>query len=963
MPYVNHLYKNLEDCILNKNSLKNKLAIKFFQWNIRGMNSLEKFDGVREILDRYGDPIDVLVLGETWVKEGNQEIYNLAGYTGVFSCRRKSNGGLAVYVRSELNPKIVQNVCQNGFHLIHLVISFGKLKTNLIAIYRPPGFRCCDFLEKLETKLNELGRDQHVILLGDTNIPFNLETANPVQEYARLLESFNLQVTNSVITRPASQNLLDHVVCSSDIPGKIINETIETESSDHSMILTSLDLKVKKLEQTLCANIVNHELLHELFSNLIRHVPADCSAVDRLLFTVNKYKEALNTATRTVSVQARLKGNCPWMTFELWQMIKIKENVLKNSKQHPSNAHLRELVKHTSSLLSKKKAQTKRSYYYNLIDKSTPKQSWKLINEILGKTKRKDARLEVRDETGVIRDDVQAANALNKHFCEIGEKLASSIPSDRNINSFGTLTQHNLTIFMRPATLQEVIALIGELKLNKSPGPDGISASFIKQHFRFFADLLKDVFNEMIITGEYPDFLKEARVVPIFKAGDPNDVNNYRPISTLSMLNKLLEQLIAVRLSHFLDTHKHLYKRQYGFRKGSSTLTATCELLEDIYDSLDKRRYAGALFLDLQKAFDTINHELLLEKLEFYGIRGLANNLLRSYLTNRMQHVRVNGVKSESRRITVGVPQGSNLGPLLFLVFINDLSRLPLLGKIRLFADDTLLLYGSRDCGVIRSQMIDDLNNLNQYFASNLLSLNVGKTKFVIFHSSQRPVPELSPIMFGAQEVERVPYFKYLGLILDETLSWEPHIHHLKRCIAPICGVIRKLHSFIPSRWLQKLYFALVHSRLQYLVLNWGMAALYRLRELQTLQNRCLKTILAKPHLYPTCQLYADAPESVLPIRGLHMQQTLVHMWNMLKENTTHHNLEFEIIDSERVTRQNGDIRITRSNTELCRNRLTYIGSKMFNELPENLKEASSKAIFKKLLRIHIKNNLFAPLP
>lgn len=258
--------------------------------------------------------------------------------------------------------------------------------------------------------------------------------------------------------------------------------------------------------------------------------------------------------------------------------------------------------------------------------------------------------------------------------------------------------------------------------------------------------------------------------------------------------------------------------------------------------------------------------------------------------------------------------------------------------------------------------MFDDLNKLNQFFASNLLSLNVSKTKFVVFHSSQRSVPELSPIMFGSQVVERVPHFKYLGLILDETLSWEPHIQHLKRCIAPICGVIRKLTSFIPSVWLLKLYFALVHSRLQYLVLNWGTAALFRIRELQTLQNRCLKSILAKPNLYPTHQLYKDAPKSVLPIRGLHMQQTLVHMWNMLKEDNTHHNLEFEIINSERVTRQNGDIRIARPNTEFCKNRLTYIGSKLFNNLPDNLKEASSKYVFKKNLRIHIKNNLFTGL-
>lgn len=960
LSYVNLLYDNFEECIMNKSVLNHKSAVKIFQWNIRGMNSLEKFDGVRELIDRYGDPIDVLVLGETWVKEGNQEMYNLAGYKSIFSCRARSNGGLVVYVRSNINAKIVEIQSQNGFHLIHLLLSLGKMKLNLIAVYRPPGFPSGDFLDKLEAKLGVLQSDQEVILLGDTNVPCNVEANSTVQEYVRLLSSFNLQVTNNITTRPASQNLLDHVVCSTGIPGRITNETVETELSDHSMILTSLEMKVEKVAKTLTTDIVNHELLDELFARSITQFPGEVSAAERLLFAINQYKEALESATRTVTVKAKVKGNCPWMTLELWQMIKIKEQVLKSSKQHPSNAHLRELVKHTSQLLSKRKAQSKRNYYYNLITTSTPTNSWKLINEVLGRSKKKDSEILVRDQSGVLKDNIQAANTLNKHFCEVGENLASSIPSDRNVNHFRTLTRHDLTIYMRPATSQEVIVLIGQLNPKKSPGPDRIPASFIKKHHLLFAELLKDAFNEMIETGVYPDFLKEARVVPIFKSGDPTDVNNYRPISTLSMLNKLLEQMVAARLSSFLDTHKHLYNQQYGFRKGSSTLTATCELLKDIYDSLDERKFCGALFLDLQKAFDTINHELLLQKLEFYGIRGKANSLLRSYLTNRMQHVSVNGTRSESRRISTGVPQGSNLGPLLFLVFINDLSRLQLTGKIRLFADDTLLLYSSRDCRTIRNNMLEDLTILNQYFASNLLSLNVSKTKFVMFHTCQRRVPELSPIRFGNQVVERVSHFKYLGLVLDETLSWEAHIQHLKRCIAPICGVIRKLASFIPSVWLLKLYFALVQSRLQYLALNWGTAAAFRLRELQTLQNRCLKSILAKPYLYPTRQLYIDAPETVLPVRGLHMQQTLVHMWNMLKDDATHHNLEFEIINS--MTRQNGDIRIPRSNTELCKNRVTYVGSKLFNELPNDLKELNSKVVFKKNLRRHIKNNLLNAL-
>lgn len=208
LSYVNLLYDNFEECIMNKSVLNHKSAVKIFQWNIRGMNSLEKFDGVRELIDRYGDPIDVLVLGETWVKEGNQEMYNLAGYKSIFSCRARSNGGLVVYVRSNINAKIVDIQSHNGFHLIHLLLSLGKMKLNLIAVYRPPGFPSGDFLDKLEAKLGVLQSDQEVILLGDTNVPCNVEANSTVQEYVRLLSSFNLQVTNNITTRPATKTFL-----------------------------------------------------------------------------------------------------------------------------------------------------------------------------------------------------------------------------------------------------------------------------------------------------------------------------------------------------------------------------------------------------------------------------------------------------------------------------------------------------------------------------------------------------------------------------------------------------------------------------------------------------------------------------------------------------------------------------------------------------------------------------------
>lgn len=423
-------------------------------------------------------------------------------------------------------------------------------------------------------------------------------------------------------------------------------------------------------------------------------------------------------------------------------------------------------------------------------------------------------------------------------------------------------------------------------------------------------------------------------------------------------MNKIVEKLIAKRISAFLSANGLISNFQYGFRQGSSTLTATNELLEDIYGHLDNRRFSGALFLDLKKAFDTVNHELLLRKLERYGIRGIPNKLLRSYLSNRLQFVSVNGFSSDHLHIATGVPQGSILGPLLFLIFINDLPRMTWRGQIRLFADDTVLLYGNADSTRIAEDIKADLQCLLEYFKSNLLSLNLGKTNYMIFHSAWRNVPVLPAVLVEDVEIQRVSVYKYLGLILDSKLNWELHIDHLKQKIAPICGALWKMSSFVPRTWLLKLYYTMVHSRLQYLTAVWGSARQVRIRELQSLQNRCLKVVFNLPRLYSTQMLYEDPRHSALPIRGLHAIQNITLTHNMINDPETHHNLELPTLNSGRPTSSTGDLRLTRPNTELGKNRFTYIGYKLHNLLPVPLKLVTSKQSFKQRLRSLLKSTV-----
>lgn len=228
----------------------------------------------------------------------------------------------------------------------------------------------------------------------------------------------------------------------------------------------------------------------------------------------------------------------------------------------------------------------------------------------------------------------------------------------------------------------------------------------------------------MLQQGVFPDCLKIAKVIPVYKSGDASDPSNFRPISTLSTFSKIFEKLLVNRFISFINQNNILYKYQYGFRKGCSTTTATVELVEFLLSKIDSKCIVGGLFLDLKKAFDKLTHRILLQKLECYGFRGLANDIIKSYLTDRQQFVAIDGCRSSLQTVNVGVPQGSNIGPLLFLIYINDLGNLPLQGIPRLFADDTAIFYPSNDTPSIISSINSDLQILMQYFDCNLLSLN-----------------------------------------------------------------------------------------------------------------------------------------------------------------------------------------------------------------------------------------------
>lgn len=956
---TNKSYDCIDEWIVsNKNSPCFTSSFKILQLNIRSMNNLSKFDSLKEILQRCDQRVDVVVLGETWVQNDRACLFSIDGYKSIFSCRSEPNGGLAVFYRDDLDFDECCNSIQDGMHHIHLRLRRGK-PLDLHAIYRPPSFEATRFISEIERILSCNNNGHDCVIVGDMNVAVNQQTVHTVKEYVQVLQSYNTHVTNNVVTRPASSNVLDHVICSGSLLDKVRNETIYHDLSDHCLVVSSFNLASGTERITLQKAIIDHRRLNELFHEFMVGLPRELSAEEKLTAVVANYNTIVRQCTKTVTAQAKTKGHCPWMTFDLWTIIRWKENLLKRRRKHPHDQEVADMLAHVSQMLQTKKDQSKREYYHQLLSKCSQKTSWKVIGDVLGKKGTSDKPTAVYANGGGITTDMKTVcNVFNEFFCNVGHDLANAIPSDRAISRFGTLTSQPRSMVLTPATYNEVVVLINQLDAKKCAGPDNIPASFVKTHFELFARLLVDTFNEIIQTGQYPECLKVARVVPIHKAGDKKDVNNYRPISTLSVLDKLIEKLIVCRIMKYAIRRKVLYTHQYGFRTGSSTLTATSDLVEEIYSTLDSKMLAATLFIDLKKAFDTIDHELLALKLEFYGIRGTPLALIKSYLRGRLQYVSIGEHTSERRPISIGVPQGSNLGPLLFLLFINDISKLKLNGKTRLFADDTSVFYRGKDCAELQHKIAEDITLLNAYFRSNVLSLNLGKTKFMIFHTPRRTIPDHPPLTVDGQTIEEVSSYPFLGLILDSTMGWKPHITALKSKLSSLCGIFWRIAAFIPYPQMKMLYFSLVHSRIQYLIANWGSACKTDLRGLQVLQNRCLKIISRKPALFPTTDLYSDMTDSVLPLKALYELQTTVQIRKYSTDATQHHNFKLQVRVSSRTTRQQGEFVLDRPYSEFGRKKFTYFGGKLYNALSRECKQSPTLAAFKRRLTIIIKQNI-----
>jgi hypothetical protein len=429
----------------------------------------------------------------------------------------------------------------------------------------------------------------------------------------------------------------------------------------------------------------------------------------------------------------------------------------------------------------------------------------------------------------------------------------------------------------------------------------------------------------------------------------------------LSIFDKLLEKLMHTRLYKFLTKNQVLYKHQFGFREKHSTTLALIEIFDDIYKKIDNDDYVVGIFLDLQKAFDTVNHTILLDKIYHYGIRGVAYDWIKNYLSQRKQYVTINGCKSSIRNIEYGVPQGSVLGPLLFLLYINDISSID--PDIKLFADDTNIFLHNKCLTTLFSDANQCLDKLNTWFRANKLSLNIEKTQYCIFKKQKNKLLDCTHLKLTINNtvIERVNSSKYLGITIDDQLSFKEHIHTVVNKIKQFCGIFYKLRTKLPKNCLKQLYFALIHSHINYGIEIYANTLPTNLDPLIKINNKILRIMQFKPYRTHVSHLYKSFNTLTIPL--LHQLNIIliihkyVHHVKDLPEIYQNYFTFNDQIHSHN-TRASRSLHIAHFDSNWGRRSIKVLGSQLWNNVPKSTRCLKNFTKFKKAIKQMLIKNI-----
>lgn len=609
-------------------------------------------------------------------------------------------------------------------------------------------------------------------------------------------------------------------------------------------------------------------------------------------YLIDKIMESLKVNTEVTYVSCSKRIIQPWISPGILRCIRNRNQLQKRLRNDPDNETLRITYRRYRNYCNNLIKRIKRNYDRDTIIKSlnNNKLLWNSIKSITYSDKKHKTNSELHY---LKPSPIESANFINNYFANIGLNLAKNIQQDKrasNIHTNNEPAQSNSFVLLH-THIDEVRSTILHLKSNSAPGWDNISNAFLKLAVDDLSPIITHLVNLCFETGVFPIPLKQSIITPVYKGGDEEDISNYRPISILPAVSKILEKLLNIRLLNYLNKFNKLSSSQFGFRRGKSTEDAILELSSFVTRQLDKSKKCLSVFLDLKKAFDTVSIPILVRKLEKIGVRGTPLALFENYLSERKQKVRLSGCTSDYVDVTCGVPQGSVLGPTLFLVYINDLCSMDIPNaRVLSYADDTAVVFAGDSWEAVKESAEAGLSRVALWLRQNLLTLNTSKTSYICFsiYSNSQPqtdfnlkIHECANDINGdtcdCPSIEKVSQTKYLGVIVDQRLSWYQHLDCLINRTRKLIWIFKTLRHVMPCNsekdspnyLLNQIYTALAQSILSYCIPVWGGAAKTQFLELERAQRTLIKVMYFKKRRFPTDTLYSIS--GILSVRKLYV--------------------------------------------------------------------------------------------
>lgn len=919
-----------------------------------------KLDEIKMVLNEQPN-IDILCLCETFLHDDflDKELH-IDGYNIIRRDRPSHGGGILIYYKNSLACTIRHDLLHSDIEMVWLNIKCSMQKPFLLGyVYRPPS-TTSDWLQKVETILEKVHcENKEVILLGDFN--FNLLKCDArTRNWLLTMDAVNLQQLVTVATRctDTTETLIDHAYTNTVV--NISHVSVPHYSiSDHYPVCISRKLshltdkgpshKIIKYRST--KHFQDNHFLDDLSSQPWSVIDIYSDPNDALDFFLKLFKTVLDKHAPKRSKRVKRVNQPNWMNEEIQTARRTRDQF--HAKKDTINYRI--WCNKVKLLISN----AKKSYYAETINnnKRNPKLLWKNLHDITGNSTGHQTTF-INNESGEpILDPEETANTFNEFFTNVfrnyDTETANTSVNLTKLDSFVNEKLSHGNNFQIPLVSTDfVFEQLICLDAMKATGVDELNAKYLKLAAPIISVHVSKIINLSIEHGIYPDVFKKAKVTPIHKKGQKDDKNNYRPISILSVLSKVIERHVSNSLCNYLQDNNLIHDQQSGFRKQHSCQTALTKLVDDWLYAIDNGDIVGTVLLDLTKAFDLVNHDILLSKLSMYKFNSNSLSWFKSYLNNRSQQVAVGCQLSDSLPIQSGVPQGSVLGPLLFIIYINDLPLHTKYCSTDMFADDTTLTMTGKISSDLSTHINTDLDLVQQWCDSNKMVINPAKSKAMFITSKgkqHRAVPETS-ILIGESEIHTSTQEKLLGVITDSTLSWQFQIDSVIKKCNSLLFLLSRLKQYLSIHVRIMFYNAYILPHLDYCCTIWGNCNSEYLDRVTKFQKRAARLILDKDYDTPSEELFSMLNWMTFRDRIQYQKAILVYkilnnlapsyLSNLFLHTCDTHSLNLRSVATDLL-------HIPKPNTELYRKSFAYSGSKIWNSLPENARTSTSLDDFK----------------